>query len=116
MIANVFLELTGFTRRAIGSAFEGETKEEDGQVWADVEIEGIDSEVGICTRIQLGNTALTVLDVTSTGTSSLSLKHSRMHSHLVITSGQLSLVFSPLQYQYSAQRRVRKIPCWRWRP
>ncbi|PIL27606.1 hypothetical protein GSI_10758 [Ganoderma sinense ZZ0214-1] len=34
----------GFTRRAIGSAFEGETKEEDGQVWADVEIEGIDSE------------------------------------------------------------------------
>ena len=35
----------GFTRRAIGATFEGQTKEEDGQVWADVEIEGIDSEV-----------------------------------------------------------------------
>ncbi len=38
---------TGFTRRAIGCAYEGETKEEDGQVWADVEIEGIDSQVGL---------------------------------------------------------------------
>ncbi|KAI1798121.1 FAD binding domain-containing protein [Ganoderma leucocontextum] len=34
----------GFTRRAVGIAYEGETKEEDGQVWADVELEGIDSE------------------------------------------------------------------------
>ena len=35
----------GFTRRAIGATFEGQTKEEDGQVWADVEVEGIGSDV-----------------------------------------------------------------------
>lgn len=49
--------MLGFTRRAIGSAFEGETKEEDGQVWADVEIEGIDSEVISFYRISPGNYA-----------------------------------------------------------
>ncbi|RPD65609.1 hypothetical protein L226DRAFT_530852 [Lentinus tigrinus ALCF2SS1-7] len=31
----------GSTRRAIGATFEGETKETDGQVWADVEAEGV---------------------------------------------------------------------------
>ena len=46
-------DVLGFTRRAIGSAFEGETKEEDGQVWADVEIEGIDSEVIASTEFHL---------------------------------------------------------------
>ncbi|TFK91537.1 hypothetical protein K466DRAFT_541543 [Polyporus arcularius HHB13444] len=31
----------GFTRKAIGATFEGETKDGDGQAWADVEAEGI---------------------------------------------------------------------------
>ncbi|TBU59346.1 FAD binding domain-containing protein [Dichomitus squalens] len=34
----------GFTRRAIGATYEGQTKEEDGQVWADAEVEGVDSD------------------------------------------------------------------------
>ncbi|KAI0752573.1 FAD binding domain-containing protein [Daedaleopsis nitida] len=34
----------GFTRRAIGLTFEGQTKEDDGQAWTDAEIEGIPSE------------------------------------------------------------------------
>ncbi|RDX54609.1 monooxygenase [Lentinus brumalis] len=34
----------GFTRKAIGAKFEGETKEADGQTWADIEVEGISSD------------------------------------------------------------------------
>ncbi|KAI0746878.1 FAD binding domain-containing protein [Daedaleopsis nitida] len=34
----------GFTRRAIGLKFEGQTKEDDGHVWTDAEIEGLSSE------------------------------------------------------------------------
>ena len=37
----------GFTRRAIGATYEGQTREEDGQVWADVEAEGIGSDVSL---------------------------------------------------------------------
>ncbi len=37
----------GFTRKAIGAKFEGETKEADGQTWADIEVEGISSDVSI---------------------------------------------------------------------
>ena len=33
------------TRKAMGATFEGQTKEEDGQVWADVVVEGLDHEV-----------------------------------------------------------------------
>ncbi|KAM5533896.1 hypothetical protein V8D89_012436 [Ganoderma adspersum] len=33
----------GFTRRAVGISYEGETKDLDGQAWAGVEVEGIDS-------------------------------------------------------------------------
>ena len=35
----------GWTRKAIGATFEGQTKDTDGQVWADVVVEGISSEV-----------------------------------------------------------------------
>ncbi|RDX54604.1 hypothetical protein OH76DRAFT_1397960 [Lentinus brumalis] len=35
----------GFTRKAIGATFEGETKDGDGQAWADVEAEGISSDI-----------------------------------------------------------------------
>ena len=38
---------TGWTRKAIGATFEGQTKDTDGQVWADVMVEGISSEVGV---------------------------------------------------------------------
>ncbi|KAI0711180.1 FAD binding domain-containing protein [Cerioporus squamosus] len=34
----------GFTRKAIGAMFEGQTKEDDGQAWADVEAEGVSSD------------------------------------------------------------------------
>ncbi|KAI0765037.1 FAD binding domain-containing protein [Fomes fomentarius] len=34
----------GFTRRAIGATFEGQTKETDGQVWAEAEVDGIGSD------------------------------------------------------------------------
>ncbi|KAI0742772.1 FAD binding domain-containing protein [Daedaleopsis nitida] len=34
----------GFTRKAIGATFEGQTKDDDGQVWADTEIDGLSSE------------------------------------------------------------------------
>ena len=37
----------GWTRKAIGATFEGQTKDTDGQVWADVVVEGISSEVGV---------------------------------------------------------------------
>ena len=47
-----YLACVGFTRRAIGASYEGQTKEEDGQVWADAEVEGIDSDVG---HFVLGN-------------------------------------------------------------
>ncbi len=39
--------IAGFTRRAIGATFEGQTKETDGQVWAEAEVDGIGSDVGI---------------------------------------------------------------------
>ncbi|KAI0711179.1 FAD binding domain-containing protein [Cerioporus squamosus] len=35
----------GFTRKAIGATFEGQTKDGDGQAWADVEAEGVSSDV-----------------------------------------------------------------------
>nr|VWP02068.1 Flavohemoprotein (EC [Ganoderma boninense] len=34
----------GTTRKAIGATFEGQTKEEDGQVWADTVVEGLDHD------------------------------------------------------------------------
>ena len=37
----------GFTREAIGATFEGETKTPDGQTWADVEADGLSSEVSV---------------------------------------------------------------------
>ena len=37
--------LLGVTRKLIGATFEGETKEADGSVYADVVIEGLSSEV-----------------------------------------------------------------------
>ncbi|TFK90333.1 hypothetical protein K466DRAFT_543631 [Polyporus arcularius HHB13444] len=35
----------GFTRKAIGATFEGQTKDGDGQAWTDVEAEGISSDL-----------------------------------------------------------------------
>ena len=44
---------TGFTRKAIGATFEGETKESDGIVFADVEAEGITTtDVSISTALR----------------------------------------------------------------
>ena len=37
--------LLGVTRKLIGATFEGETKEADGSVYADVVIEGLSTEV-----------------------------------------------------------------------
>ena len=37
--------MAGFCRHMIGATFEGENKDEDGGVWVDAEIEGIDSDV-----------------------------------------------------------------------
>ncbi|KAI0711174.1 FAD binding domain-containing protein [Cerioporus squamosus] len=34
----------GFTRKAIGATFEGETKEADGQAWSDVVVEGVSQD------------------------------------------------------------------------
>ena len=44
--ARYSLAYAGWTRKAIGATFEGQTKDTDGQVWADVVVEGISSEVG----------------------------------------------------------------------
>ena len=44
--ARYSLAHAGWTRKAIGATFEGQTKDTDGQVWADVVVEGISSEVG----------------------------------------------------------------------
>ena len=52
---------TGFTRRAIGATFEGQTKDADGQAWADVEVEGISSEVGVFSCRELHYTRLTAV-------------------------------------------------------
>ena len=71
----------GFTRRAIGATFAGQTKDDDGQAWADVEIEGIDSEVS-ATLCHLEISELTGR-AASTGTSSPFQRNSRgyLHSH-----------------------------------
>ena len=37
--------LSGITKKIIGATFEGETKDADGSVYADVVIEGLSSEV-----------------------------------------------------------------------
>ena len=41
---------TGFTRKAIGATFEGQTKEEDGTVFADVEVEGLGHNIVVDER------------------------------------------------------------------
>ena len=59
----------------MGATFEGQTKEEDGQVWADVVVEGLDHEVcslqllKICGELKKGRKH-------SSGTSGLCLRRS----------------------------------------
>ena len=55
----------GPTRKLLGLTFEGETRDADGQVWGDVEIEGLPREVRFGDRGvlhgQVGNINFTVL-------------------------------------------------------
>ena len=39
--------LAGVTRKLIGATFAGQTKEADGQVWADLDLEGLSDDVSI---------------------------------------------------------------------
>ena len=52
--------MLGFTRKAIGATFEGQTKEEDGSVFADVEVEGLSSDVSKQVRSAVRWAILTV--------------------------------------------------------
>ena len=52
--------MLGFTRKAIGATFEGQTKEEDGTVFADVEVEGLSSDVSKQVQSAVGWAILTL--------------------------------------------------------
>lgn len=39
--------MSGPTRKLLGLTFTGETRDADGQVWGDVEIDGLPNDVGV---------------------------------------------------------------------
>lgn len=58
ILARELNETAGFTRKAMGATFEGQTKDTDGQVWAEAEVEGVSSEVSTrsCQTVIIGLT------------------------------------------------------------
>ncbi|CDO69064.1 hypothetical protein BN946_scf184992.g13 [Trametes cinnabarina] len=58
----------GITRKLMGATFQGQTKDEDGQVWADVELEGLTSEASSSlTNIELINVNLISVTMLANG-------------------------------------------------